>query len=136
MCGSLLWIYHTKWSAPHECDALSSVLGALSAAGRVIVTKSGDTATLDCPSFKRTLEWLRESESIIVEGKYTRKGRNRLKTIPTAQYCCFIVNYINFFCIRQKWHCIKVDCEAEWSVDPQCEASRCWIVHLQGRWAR
>nr|AXK15891.1 T cell surface glycoprotein CD4-2 [Sparus aurata] len=52
------------------------VLGALSAAGRVIVTKSGDTATLDCPSFKRTLEWLRESESIIVEGKYTRKGKS------------------------------------------------------------
>ncbi|XP_036930936.1 CD4-2 molecule, tandem duplicate 2 [Acanthopagrus latus] len=54
------------------------VLGALSAAGTVIVTRTGETATLPCQSFTKTLEWLRESEIVIADGKFSRKGQTDL----------------------------------------------------------
>ncbi|KAM8734213.1 CD4-2 molecule, tandem duplicate 1 isoform 2-T2 [Acanthopagrus schlegelii] len=54
------------------------VLGALSAAGTVIVTRTGETATLQCQSYMRTLEWLRESEIVFSDRKYSRKVKTDL----------------------------------------------------------
>lgn len=79
---------------PHECDALSSVLGALSAAGNVFVTKPEQTVTLECGvnNFRGSLEWRRGDQRIFsVDGKtgFKRKGINRqtLNIIYSTTYC-------------------------------------------------
>ncbi|XP_073341937.1 T-cell surface glycoprotein CD4-like [Pagrus major] len=50
------------------------VLGALSAAGRVIVTKTGETATLDC-DYRRNLVWHRGNDMIITRGKFPMQDK-------------------------------------------------------------
>ncbi len=126
VCGNLLWIYHTKWSVPHDCDSLSSVLGALcAAANKVTITKPGVTVTLNCGvKSARLLEWHHESDLILTRGgRFPTKGINRqfldiINSITSGLKSFTVSNHTAWFsCIRLKWHCTKVVREADKSDD-------------------
>lgn len=100
VCGILLWIYRTKCGVLHKYNPLFSVLGALSAAGKVIIAKQGQTVTLECGvnTYSENLEWKNGNNLILYRPKkrgFPRNGTSR-QTLdnyfeeqnnwPTAQY--------------------------------------------------
>lgn len=56
----------SKCTVPHKCVPFSSVVTALSAAGKVILQKRGLSVTLECKTThpKSNLEWLHGDERI------------------------------------------------------------------------
>lgn len=64
-----------------ECDRLSTVLGAVSVAGKVFYTKPGQKATLECgvTAYTQSLGWHHNGELVISVGRdgMQRKGTDK-----------------------------------------------------------